>query len=118
MGMKHIIFDSETGEIKLQGRDQQRYTHDEIERAERKAKRGDAGAQALLDNSELPDPVGGVVDWPSLLHDCPECRAAMARGEKPVVMTGSEVEHAARIRGRVFGRRIRWRRLKRRACTR
>ena len=108
------MFDSNTGEIKFQGRDKQLYTHDEIERAQRDAERGDVEAQALLDNITLPDPVGSVVDWQSLLHDCPECRAAMAMGEKPVVMTNSEVAEAARRRSRVFGRRIRWRHLKRR----
>jgi hypothetical protein len=27
----------------------------------------------------------------SSMHDCPECRAALARGETPIIMTGAEL---------------------------
>jgi hypothetical protein len=33
-----------------------------------------------------------VFDPMQMLHDCPECRAAMAAGEQPVIRAGEELE--------------------------
>lgn len=46
-----------------------------------------------------------------VMHDCPECRAALARGEKPLVHTN--VSRPAK-RDVIRDRRPRWRDLKRR----
>lgn len=40
-----------------------------------------------------------------LLHDCPECRAAMERGEQPKIVTGEEMKQ----RVERMNRRRRWR---------
>jgi hypothetical protein len=28
----------------------------------------------------------------AIIHDCPDCRAARARGEEPIVLTGADLE--------------------------
>jgi hypothetical protein len=51
-----------------------------------------------------------------LIHDCPECRAARARGEEPMIFEGPlptpRPEELRRARG-LFARRPRWRAMKR-----
>jgi hypothetical protein len=51
------------------------------------------------------------------VHDCPECRAAWERGERPHVVTRRELDEILRDarRQRVLSRRPRWRTLKRHA---
>jgi hypothetical protein len=50
------------------------------------------------------------------LHDCPECRAAMARGERPQFVSAEDLAEAVeRARPRGFARRPRWRTFKRRS---
>lgn len=49
------------------------------------------------------------------LHDCPECRAAMARGEVPQIVGPEEIAEAVEAaRRRGFARRPRWRTFKQR----
>ena len=47
-----------------------------------------------------------------VMHDCPECRAARARGETPIVITPDSLPAKRDV---VRDRRPRWRTLKRRA---
>ena len=89
---------------------------------------------------ELPCDQNEPFDPMQMLRDCPECSAALARGEKPVTMTADDIKAAAaeyersmaaqgidldalladeddpppRPRHSIFGRRPRWRDLKRR----
>jgi hypothetical protein len=86
--MRELIFDERTGRTFLKARDQQLYTLDEVEAAESAARAGDEAALALL---ESLDRGGDGFDPMALLHDCPECRAALARGALPRVFTGEEV---------------------------
>jgi hypothetical protein len=80
----HLVLDRRTGEVKAQGRSGRLYSPQEIERAER------AGDRALLDDL----PCEETLDAASILHDCPECRAAIERGEKPIVLEGAQLEAA------------------------
>jgi hypothetical protein len=47
-----------------------------------------------------------------VMHDCPECRAARARGETPLVVANPALPAKRDV---IRGRRPRWRTLKRRA---
>jgi hypothetical protein len=40
-----------------------------------------------------PTPLGQdpMTALAALMHDCPECRAALARGETPIMMSGAEL---------------------------
>jgi hypothetical protein len=88
-----MVMDIVTGEVKVQGRSGQLYSAEEYERAIERAEAGDAAAKALLDDVDFENKNGiDVIDPMAMLHDCPECRAAMARGEKPVVIAGEELE--------------------------
>jgi hypothetical protein len=108
--MRHIVTDRTTGISYIEARDHKRYTFEEVAAAERRAQAGDAGAAALLDSLEIPTP-GGFVDMRQLLHDCPECRAAMERGEEPLIISGAEL---AAMRRRARKPVLRWRTQKRR----
>ena len=110
--MRHVIVDTKTGTTQTEGRSKRRYSEAEVARAEREARTGDAQAQAILDDIDLPET--GEVDWLQHIRDCPECRAAMEAGEQPIIGTGADLIAAARRRERIFGRRPRWRDLKRR----
>ena len=37
-----------------------------------------------------------VIDVTTLLHECPECRAAIAAGEEPQIVSGSELAELLR----------------------
>jgi hypothetical protein len=88
-----MVTDISTGETKVQGREGRLYTPEEVERAMERAATGDAKAQALLDDIDFENKHGiDVIDPMAMLHDCPECRAAMARGEKPVIIAGPELD--------------------------
>lgn len=89
-GMRtHMVMDMVTGEIKIQGREG-------------------------LENKNGID----VIDPMQLLHDCPECRAAMERGEKPEIVSGEALERmfAEALRAELMARprrtsrKRRWRR--------
>lgn len=47
-----------------------------------------------------------------VMHDCPECRAARARGETPLVVTNQSMPAKRDV---IRDRRPRWRKLKRTA---
>jgi hypothetical protein len=84
-----MVMDIRTGEVKVQGRGGRLYTSDEVDRAMARAGSGDAAAQALLDDIDFENKNGiDVIDPMAMLHDCPECREAMARGEKPTIVAG------------------------------
>jgi hypothetical protein len=110
--MRHIIFDHRTGNTQIEGRSRRRYSQAEVDRAEHAARSGDAEAQAILADVDLPET--GEVDWVQHFRDCPECRDAMEAGEVPVIRTSKDLFAAARRREHMFGRRPRWRHLKRR----
>lgn len=52
------------------------------------------GREHIIDiygpGDEIPTPE-------QMLHDCPECRAAMERGEKPTILTPEELKQMAGI---------------------
>lgn len=63
---------------------------------------------------EIPAGVDPLKFFEQAVHDCPECQALMARGEKPVIVTGDDIPPALRPSGLDRFRRPRWRDLKRR----
>jgi hypothetical protein len=79
----NMVLDRLSGEVTAQGRSGRRYAWHEIERAERD------GDRATLDDLDHT----GVGDA-ALVHDCPECRAALANGERPVVLEGDDLDKA------------------------
>ena len=112
----HLVTDTKTGTTFVQGRDGTRYTAAEYENARALAKKGDPTARALVANMEMPR--GMTTE--QMMHDCPECRAAMARGEKPSLGLGLRpAPFAAQAvadrmnRHGLFRKRPRWRHLKR-----
>jgi hypothetical protein len=114
----HLVTDTKTGKTFVQGRDGTRYSAAEYENARALAKQGDPAARALVANMEMPR--GMTAE--QMIHDCPECRAAMARGEKPVIGMGphaSALPFAAQAvsdrmnRHGFMRKRPRWRYLKR-----
>ena len=109
----HLVTDTKTGTTFVQGRDGTRYTAAEYENARALAKRGDPAAKAMVANIEMPP--GMTTE--QMIHDCPECRAAMARGEKPIIggplPDGSTLELTRMNRHGFLRKRPRWRYLKR-----
>ena len=69
--------------------------------------------EITIEPIEVPD--GEVFDptaWlEQVMHDCPECRAARARGETPIVVTPDSPPAKRDV---IRDRRPRWRDLKRR----
>lgn len=107
----HTVFDTTTGETRVQGRDKRFYSMAEYEDARERARSGDAEALAFIDNLDHMAPGHGaqVYDPMQILHDCPECSAALARGEKPMIIVPPGM-------GRRFGKKKeRWRTRKRSA---
>ena len=103
--MRNIVFDTTTNTSFIQGRDGTAYTVEQVAAAD--ATPTDPASRALLANIDYPD----SATMEELLHDCPECRAAMARGEVP------HVEHPGRFtaaRPLRFAKRPRWRSMKKR----
>lgn len=87
-------------EARIIGRDGNTYTTEEVDEARRLAALGDPAGQALVDNlltdpAEITDPKAFMR---ALLHDCPECRAAMERGEEPIF--GDMAELMAKVPAR------------------
>ncbi|MDB4956342.1 MAG: hypothetical protein JWO36_3911 [Myxococcales bacterium] len=92
--MRDIVFDTRTNKSFIRGRDGREHTFDAVSEAERRAADGDAQAIALLESLNVyPDPTS--LDprevMKQILHDCPECRAAMAAGEQPIFGSGSDL---------------------------
>jgi hypothetical protein len=111
--MKHMLTDLNTGEILICGRDGTRYSTAEVDDAEKRARRGDKDAIAIVDNVTYSEPADPQAWQEQILHDCPQCRAAMARGEKPTFGTGADLDKMLR-RARILGKNPRWRDLKKR----
>lgn len=83
--IRHAIFDLISGNSLVRGRDGRDHTLAAVEAAERLAAAGDEAAIALLASLdiELDDDYDVIDLLEQQVHDCPECRAAMARGERP-----------------------------------
>ncbi len=83
----HTVMDAKTGEVRVIGKDGRQYTTAELEAAQRMAAQGDKAALATLENLERSDFTGAdpTALMMQMLHDCPECRAALARGEQPTL---------------------------------
>jgi hypothetical protein len=86
MKPRHVIIDRNTGDVRIQARGGATYTLEELEQIERRAQRGDAAAAAILESLDATGTTPA-----EMLHDCPECRAAMAFGEAPDIMTPDEI---------------------------
>ena len=93
-----LDLDMETGAVMAVGKDGRRYTLEQIDAAERAARRGDAASAAMLraidhgldaDGDRL-GPVEVKARFEQLVHDCPECQAARARGEQPITWAAPE----------------------------
>ena len=124
----HHVFDRTTGKSSIIGRDGTTYSLDEYEEARRRARAGDAAAQAMLDNVDHTQAWADTSPEEQLrqmLHDCPECRAALERGERPQIgvpvpvemleaMWSAKLLATAQPRRPSRWARPRWRELKRR----
>jgi len=86
-----IVTDRRTGETRLQARGGKTYSIDEVRELERRAAEGDEAAIAIIDSL---DATGVTAE--QLLHDCPECRAALARGEQPLIVGPEELRDLQR----------------------
>jgi hypothetical protein len=87
-----IVIDVSTGESWYEGPLGQQFSHEEVE-------------AATLDVT--PRPAGRSTQelLRQLMDDCPDCQAALARGEQPVVHDGEELQrllatYSPRHRGR------------------
>ena len=63
---------------------------------------------------DMPADVDAEAYMKQVLHDCPECRAAMERGEPPTLVLGHEIAARPAPRRRLFAKLPRWRTRKRR----
>lgn len=86
MKPRSIVMDRNTGEVRVQARGGATYSIEEVEEIERRAKRGDAEAIAIVESLDAT----GLTPA-QMLHDCPECRAAMAFGEEPMILGPEEI---------------------------
>jgi hypothetical protein len=86
MKPRHVVMDRNTGEAWIQARDGTMYSPDELEAIERRAAAGDEAAGAIIESLD----VTGITPA-QMLHDCPECRAAMALGEVPTILGPDEI---------------------------
>jgi hypothetical protein len=84
---RHLVIDRNTGEARIQARGGATYSMEEVEAIERRAKAGDAAATAIIESLD----VTGVTPA-QMMHDCPECRAAMAFGEEPMIFGPDEID--------------------------
>ena len=80
------MVDRNTGDMWIQARDGTMYSPDELEAIEARAAAGDATAIARMESLDAT----GITPA-QMLHDCPECRAAMALGEVPEIMGPQEI---------------------------
>jgi hypothetical protein len=78
-----MVIDRRTGELWFQARGGQTYSPEQVREIEERARAGDAAAAAALESLDM---TGQLLE--EALHDCPECRAAMARGEVPTMVDG------------------------------
>ena len=71
----------------------------------------------IVSEQEIPPDTDPNAFLRKQIHDCPDCRAALALGAQPIVGGPQELEamrEQARTRSSVFARKPRWRDLKRR----
>jgi hypothetical protein len=95
----NLTIDHETGSTRVVSRDGRRHSMDALAAAQRAAADGDAEAAALLqsvdfgvgDDGAVLDEAGRDALVEKIIHDCPECRAARARGEEPRVYTREDL---------------------------
>ncbi|MGE0871264.1 MAG: hypothetical protein AB7P03_22075 [Kofleriaceae bacterium] len=112
----HVVQDRTTGEAMVAGRDGQLYTPAQVDQAKQRAEAGDQEARALLDNVDMSNDFEGLSPaelMRKMIHDCPECRAAMARGEQPIMIDPRQVAEERRYRRWLVRDANRWRRRKR-----
>lgn len=97
--MRHIVIDTDTNQSFIKGRDGREHTVEAVRDAERRAAEGDEQAVALLETLEmypqLTDPRELMMQ---MLHDCPQCRAALEAGEQPTFGTGEDLVRLVRAR--------------------
>jgi hypothetical protein len=106
----HIAIDHRTGTATARGKSGRWYRHDEIERAYAARDRDDdPEGRTIADDLDRTD--WNDADMRQAMLDdiagCPECAAAMARGERPQIVVPS-------LRGRRTQRLRRWREQKKR----
>ncbi len=86
----HIVIDQTTGQIKARGRSGRWYTQHEIDQAYDPADPQGAIYKEDIDRSDLTDSDMREA-LTAEMHDCPECRAALAAGIQPTFGTGEEL---------------------------
>lgn len=111
-----LVIDWTSGETWLRGRDGRRYSDEELDAALRGAERGEPEAKATLANLDRSEP--GDPPWDAaisdeefvrrVLDDCPECRAAAARGEPMLTISGDELMRRYGTMPAVRARRPSW----------
>lgn len=116
-----LEMDLVSGAMYAVAKDGRRYTMTELGAAEQAAARGDPEAAALLravdfavdDDGRQLSSAEVRARFEQVVHDCPECQAARARGEEPIAwssvdLIGGPRERAGRpARGRRRGRQRR-----------
>ena len=96
----NVEMDLVTGAAFAIGKDGRRHTMSELGAAEAAAERGDPEALALLESVDHSIDLDGRrlspeevrARFEQLVHDCPECQAARARGEAPRIWSAAEIE--------------------------
>ena len=109
-----------SGAVTLVGKDGRRYSNQDLIAAEHAAKQGDPAAEALLRNLDhgvdddgrrlSADEVRARAE--QIVHDCPACQAARARGEPVTTWTAADLpnlgnSHARRRARERYRRAIR-----------
>lgn len=107
----HAVIDIQTGQTMIRGRSGRMYGSDEYERARRGKDPESLAMRADMDRSDMTD-----VDLRQAmldeLHDCPECRAAMAAGVQPHFGTAADLA-AMQPRRKPKRSKLRWRQQRR-----
>lgn len=93
----NLTVDLETGAVFAIDKNGARRSMAELDDAEARAARGDADALATLMAVDFGvDAEGRRLDdhqiMEAIMHDCPDCRAARARGEEPVLFSSADLE--------------------------
>jgi hypothetical protein len=94
----HIVHDIPSGHSMVRGANGLLYTPKAIGELQLRAGRGDPEARAQLAEIELPRDVDPRVELMQMLRDCPDCRAALERGEQPIIATPADLAPVRRRR--------------------